>query len=210
KALTADMIAAIGDQIYTGKVIEPKLTVTDGTPSILAAADYTVAYQDNTNVGTATVTVTATANANYSGTASKNFQIIKANADVSVTADKNSYTYGDAITLTVNVKMAKVKSAALNEVEFFCGKTSLGTASVTPKDATSGTATLTVKTTDKKIAISAAQIITAVYGGNKSLNEKTGTVTVTINPKELTVSSIAEATKEYDNSNVFEDVTILY
>ncbi|MEG2436515.1 MAG: Ig-like domain repeat protein, partial [Ruthenibacterium sp.] len=172
KALTADMIDDIANQTYTGTAIKPTLTVTDGTPSIIAATDYTVTYKDNTNVGTATATVTATTDGNYSGTASKTFTINKENSSLTLMPDKASYVYGDVIKMTANVQLAKSRAAA-NTVEFFLGKTSLGTAAVTPKDATNGTATFTVNTTDKKIPVGTAQIITAVYGGNNKLNEKT-------------------------------------
>ena len=78
KALSADMIAAITETItYDGTAKKPALTVTDGNPGILVAADYTVSYSDNVNAGTdtATATITATAKGNYSGTATKTFTI---------------------------------------------------------------------------------------------------------------------------------------
>ncbi|MEG2843737.1 MAG: YDG domain-containing protein, partial [Ruthenibacterium sp.] len=134
KALTADMIAAIGDQTYTGKAIEPKLAVTDGT--LLVATDYTVTYKDNTNVGTATATVTATANGNYSGTASKTFTINKADSDVTLTG--GTFTYGDAITLTATAKI-KTRAVGDNKVEFFLGAKPLGIV-----DVVNGKATLTL------------------------------------------------------------------
>lgn len=48
-------IAPIPDQTYTGKAIEPTLTVTMGYVTI---SDYEVTYANNVDVGTATVTVT--------------------------------------------------------------------------------------------------------------------------------------------------------
>ena len=63
KAVTAT-ISEISDQTYTGKEIEPAITVSVGTDEI-PASEYTVAYADNRNAGTATVTVTDKAGGNY-------------------------------------------------------------------------------------------------------------------------------------------------
>ena len=71
--LTADMIADIPAQTYTGSAITPAVTVTG-----LTADQYDVAYSNNINAGTATVTVTAKAGSGYSGSAEKTFVINKA------------------------------------------------------------------------------------------------------------------------------------
>ena len=68
-------IAAIDNMTYTGRALIPEIEVYNGE-TLLAAADYSVEYKDNINVGTATVTVTM--KGNYSGTASKTFEIEKA------------------------------------------------------------------------------------------------------------------------------------
>jgi len=104
KALANSMIAAIGNQTYTGLVIEPTPVVTDGSPSIIVAGDYTVSYSNNTNAGTATVTITAT-NANYSGTASKTFTIDKAPLTPSV-ASVTGKTYDGNTSATGTISLA--------------------------------------------------------------------------------------------------------
>lgn len=43
---------------YTGSAIEPEITVTDGSVTLVKGTDYTVAYADNTDPGVATATVT--------------------------------------------------------------------------------------------------------------------------------------------------------
>ncbi|MEG1192752.1 MAG: InlB B-repeat-containing protein [Clostridia bacterium] len=80
KALADAMIAAIPDQPYTGNAITPALVVTDGNRALVVDVDYTVAHEDNTNVGTdaAKVTITAKEEGNYSGTAQKTFAIVAA------------------------------------------------------------------------------------------------------------------------------------
>ncbi len=84
KNLQDAWIQAIADQTYTGSAIEPSIEVKDGETTLVLNTDYTVAYSNNTNAGTATVTVTAVEGSNYSGTATKTFNIVK--ADITPTA----------------------------------------------------------------------------------------------------------------------------
>lgn len=83
KNLQDAWIEAIANQTYTGQALTPAITVKDGETTLTLNTDYTVAYADNTNVGTATVTVTAKEGSDYSGTASKTFTIAK--ADITMT-----------------------------------------------------------------------------------------------------------------------------
>ena len=83
KNLQDAWIQTIADQTYTGSAIEPTIEVKDGETTLTLNTDYTVAYSNNTNAGEATVTITAVAGSNYSGTASKTFNIVK--ADITMT-----------------------------------------------------------------------------------------------------------------------------
>ncbi|MBQ9187615.1 MAG: choice-of-anchor J domain-containing protein, partial [Prevotella sp.] len=83
KNLQDAWIEAIAEQTYTGEAIEPAVTVKDGETTLVLNTDYTVTYSNNTNAGTATVTITAVAGSDYSGTASKTFNIAK--ADITMT-----------------------------------------------------------------------------------------------------------------------------
>ncbi|GAB6393697.1 MAG: Ig-like domain-containing protein [Bacteroidales bacterium] len=74
KAVAADWLEDIPAQTYTGSYIEPGVVVRDGSKTLTSGADYTVAYMNNTYIGTATVTITGMGN--YVGSASKNFAII--------------------------------------------------------------------------------------------------------------------------------------
>ena len=58
---------------YTGVAITPTVTVKDGSTTLTLNTHYTVAYKNNTNVGTATATVTG--KGTYSGTKSVTFKI---------------------------------------------------------------------------------------------------------------------------------------
>ena len=59
---------------YTGKAIEPVVTVKYGDTTLVKDTDYDVTYSNNTDIGTATVIVTF--KGNYSGTATETFEII--------------------------------------------------------------------------------------------------------------------------------------
>lgn len=62
----------------TGNPITPGVTVSFGGLTLTPETDYTVAYRDNTEVGTATVTVTAANDGLLSGSTEKTFRILLA------------------------------------------------------------------------------------------------------------------------------------
>lgn len=103
KALTDGMVGAIADVVYTGSALEPSVTVTDGTPSIVTTDDYTVTYENNVNVGTATAVVTGMRN--YAGVVRKEFAITEAATDLSGAIkwrlNKGTGTYFAQLKLTV-------------------------------------------------------------------------------------------------------------
>ena len=76
--ITSDMIQNINDMVYTGKAIEPTLTVKNGELILVEGTDYSVSYSDNIIVGTAKVTITAIQGSCYQGSADKTFKIVKA------------------------------------------------------------------------------------------------------------------------------------
>jgi hypothetical protein len=85
--------------IYDGTAKQPAVTVKDGSAVLTEGTDYTVAYADNTNVGTATVTVTG--QGNYTGEKSATFAITKAAAVVTTAPEgvADLYYNGEAQTL---------------------------------------------------------------------------------------------------------------
>lgn len=64
---------SIPAQTYTGKEITPAPTLTYGSTMLEKDKDYTIAYEDNINVGTATVNITFIGN--YDGSMTLNFTI---------------------------------------------------------------------------------------------------------------------------------------
>ena len=53
KRLTDSMVGTVDRQSYTGKPIEPAISVADG--NLLTTNDYTITYSRNTDIGTATI-----------------------------------------------------------------------------------------------------------------------------------------------------------
>lgn len=98
-------IVDIPTHTYTGKAIEPGITLKNGAVTLDGSTDYTVEYSNNTNVGTATVKVTG--KGNYSGTVEKYFTIIAAEIQrIDITAPTASIHANDE----KNTSIASLKS----------------------------------------------------------------------------------------------------
>ena len=115
KAVQSDWITISGGPFtYTGKAIEPAVTVKDGNTPVAV----TVTYSNNKNAGDATVTVTANAQG-YTGSASKTFTI--APKAINVAAESKSKKYGEAdpaLTYTADALIGEDKfSGSLVRVE---------------------------------------------------------------------------------------------
>jgi len=96
-------VDAIQAQTYTGNIIQPVVTVKDGSKTLTLTTDYTVSYANNTNAGTATVTISGAGNyagSSGSGTFTINPKIITFTVD---TIPAQTYT-GSAIQPVVTVK----------------------------------------------------------------------------------------------------------
>lgn len=166
KMLTADMVATITDQTYTGNAIKPAITVTDSEKT-LTADDYTVTYESNTNAGTATVKITG--KGNYTDEVSKTFTINpKALENDMITAiDAQVYT-GKAITPEPEVKYGEMKlEKGTDYTVSYESNTAVGTATVTVTAVESGnyagsaTANFTIGRADQTLG---KTDMTATYG----------------------------------------------
>lgn len=74
KPLTDGMMTvASGPHYYTGNAVEPAVTVNDGSTTLTSGTDYTVSYENNTNIGTAKVIVMG--KGNYTGSIHKTFTV---------------------------------------------------------------------------------------------------------------------------------------
>ena len=73
--LSGATVSAIEAKGYTGKAIEPELTVTLDGSTLVKGKDYTVSYEDNVALGTAKFTITGTDL--YTGTINGSFEIVQ-------------------------------------------------------------------------------------------------------------------------------------
>ena len=73
KRLTADMIADIPDQLYTGQQIQPKPEIKHGDMVLMEGRDFNYSYKENVPPSG---TVNITGKGNYTGMASKSFNIV--------------------------------------------------------------------------------------------------------------------------------------
>ena len=156
--LTLTKVHDISDQLYTGKEITPEVIVSFGAIKLLENIDYTLNYENNINKGTATITITG--KGNYSGTVTKDFNIINttdtiepqlqniSNATISKLPEK-TYT-GSFITPDIKVTLnGKTLEMNTDYKAFYSNNINVGTGFVTVVGI--GDYTGTVETTFKII-----------------------------------------------------------
>ena len=96
KDVTADMIADIPAQGYTGGALQPAPEVRDGTTVMHPGTDFEFSYDANTNVA-AGGKVIITGKGNYQGTADKTFDILPKDISGAVIAlERDSFAYNGA------------------------------------------------------------------------------------------------------------------
>ena len=180
----------VGVTVPTGGSISTVESSNDAIKAEPIDTTVTIKAKDNLNAGTYTGTVYV-----YTSDGSThwiNVSLTVNKADSTVNPDEDSVhitaTYGETITLTAEVAKAQTNGTALmaaqDEVEFFCGSTSLGAARVRYSDGshTSGVATLIYDTSNGGIPVGTTSTITAVYGGSVNLNgSNTNSIQVTLN-----------------------------
>ena len=110
----ANVTISAREFVYTGKAIEPKITVTVDGKALVLGADYSLIYRDNINVGTGTAVITGIATASetigYTGTVEVEFEIVTAEetpeeAEYKITKGDKSTWYqesGKSLSFTAN------------------------------------------------------------------------------------------------------------
>jgi hypothetical protein len=96
--LEPSMLMPIQDQEYTGgNPITPSLAIFYGENILRQGTDYTVSYENNTNIGTASVTITG--KNNYVGTINATFNIVDIIAKDYINIEWNplSFTYNGSV-----------------------------------------------------------------------------------------------------------------
>ena len=97
---------AVKNQVYTGKALEPAVTVKYGSVTLKKGTDYTVAYKNNVKPGKGTVTVTG--KGNYTGAAQATFAIRVPLSKCRLAVKNQVYT-GEAVKPAVTVKYGAQK-----------------------------------------------------------------------------------------------------
>ena len=189
---------AIAAQTYTGKAIEPTVTLTDIGGKTIDTANYHVEYKNNVNAGKATIVVTG--ENGYTGRQEIEFTINPASlTGAAITVANQTYT-GSALKPAVTVKVGDNTIATENYDVAYTNNINAGTATVTitGKDNYAGTASKTF--TIAKASISKASV-TGV--ANRYYTGKARTQTglkVTVAGKALSASSYS--VKYANNKNV--------
>ena len=156
---------------YTGLQKKPSVTVKNGSTTLKKGTDYTVTYSNNTNVGTARVKIEG--QGNYSGTITKEFeivlQLIHSLSNCTILLDTTTYTYDGTAkepTVTVTDEEGNVIDSANYDVSY-SNNINAGTATVivTGKGNYSGTITKTFTINQTKINSAAVTVATQTYTG---------------------------------------------
>lgn len=143
-------VEAIPDQTYTGMEIKPAVTIKYNGMTLTADKDYTVAYENCTNVGVATAKIIG--KGNYEVTTTKTFNITaKPVTNAQVTFSENEFVYDGTLKHPSKVTVV-VDGKTLTDADFgqsFTNCTNAGTATaiITFKGNYSGeiTKTYTIK-----------------------------------------------------------------
>jgi hypothetical protein len=97
---------AVKNQVYTGKALEPAVTVKYGSVTLKKGTDYTVAYKNNVKPGKGTVTVTG--KGSYTGSVQATFAIRVPLSKCRLAVKNQVYT-GEAVKPAVTVKYGAQK-----------------------------------------------------------------------------------------------------
>lgn len=103
-------VQAIESQVWTGKEIEPSVTIRNGSSLLVSGTDYDVTYKNNINETTDTSKASAviTGKGNYTGTITREFIIARILTDISkaeiAAIPAQTYDFGREITPDVVIK----------------------------------------------------------------------------------------------------------
>jgi gliding motility-associated-like protein len=199
KAASTLTIDAIANQTYTGTALTPVVVVKDGATTLTATTDYTVAYAENTNVGTATVTITGAGN--YTGTKTQTFAIVKLVSTATIDPIANQTYTGTALTPAVVVKDgATTLTLTTDYTVAYTNNTIVGTATATITGIGNFTGT---KTQTFSIVAKAASTLTIDALANQTYSGSALTPAVVVKDGNTTLTLGTDYTVAYTaNTNV--------
>lgn len=185
KEITEDMITLEDSTVaYNGQEQKPVPVLSYKDQTLNEGTDYTISYDNNVNVGTATYTITG--KGNYTGSITKEFNIIPYDiSECEIAFDKEEFSYnGHAIEPKVTVYLDKVSGKVLEEEAYSVSYTEnvdpgTGNVSITAKgDNYTGTkeANFTIQKGEASIHLEASQIAigemtTVILENNKGYME---------------------------------------
>lgn len=143
-SITGLTVTMTSSYSYTGYMIEPVITIKNGTKTLVKDTDYTVSCTDNISVGTANVVIRGSGN--YYGTLNKTFTIKAVPLSASyVTLSQSLYTYdGKVKTPGVTVKIDGEKLTQGTDYTLtYTNNKAVGTATATIKGTGNYTGTIT-------------------------------------------------------------------
>jgi hypothetical protein len=94
--INAANVSSVNAQAYTGKAIEPEVELTYGDVPLINGTDYTLSYQNNTEIGRAEIIVNGMGN--YIGVKTIYFDIVKSVAPIDINSATISYAETQAYT----------------------------------------------------------------------------------------------------------------
>ena len=102
--ISGAFIEDVGPFEYTGEQIKPEPAVSLNGKELVKDTDYTLSYDNNTNVTTEAKVIVTAAGTEYTGSAEKNFEIKKATGKLTLKVNNEenavTITYGDSIMFT--------------------------------------------------------------------------------------------------------------
>ena len=200
-------ITDIPNQIYTGKVIEPIVTLNDGSSLLVKEKDYIITYQNNINAGTATATIKG--KGNYTGTKRINFIIQpRESNELNVELSQSQYEYdGQEKNPTLKVTDKEGKELTKNDYDVIVpsGRINAGTYTYTVKFKGNYTGETNVSFTIKEIQPTSVKL----NATSKTIQKgKTYTLVATVAPSNATNKKLTYSSSNKNVATVTSNGTI--
>ena len=199
------VISDVADQTYTGSLIAPNVTVTCNDVELVKDTDYTVSYSNNKNVGTATISITGIGD--YTGTITKNFNIVaRGISDTTIGSIPNQTYTGNSISaLPVITYNGATLTKGTDYTLTYSNNVNVGTGTVTIKGQGNfkGTTSKTFSISARAMSdTSVANVSSQTYTGNSI----SPLPTITYNNK--TLKKDTDYTLSYSNNTNAGTATI--
>ena len=176
---------------YTGSSLRPTVTVKSGDKELTLNQDYYVSYRNNWDAGTASVIVNGSGN--YTGSVTKDFQIVPADiSNYEVTLYNDSFDYDGTAKEQRYVRLYSGTRWLSEDTDFtvtYANNVNAGTASAILTGTGNYTGSVTKDFTIKPLDISRYSASLSQYSYTSDGTEKCPDVTVTYGDKTLAVGT---------------------